>query len=393
MIIIAGVAERFQRQLIVLLNLFATPERSASSDQLTRDRVLVGYILLQFLSLPAAGLYLLGSSSMDWSVRWQGLGITLAIVAFYGFWLWLFRRGMPRLLALQGVVGVAFTAVYGAIIATGGLHATGIPLLLMVIPALGFCLGGERIGMLWTLIVIVGLGVLRSGLFDERFVVLPLASQAVERIDNIIWTIGLVSLGGILMVYEKMYRWYSNRLYRERERYYQEAHRDALTGLANRRAFERTLRLWVADARCTGRSVVMVYMDLDGFKPVNDALGHRAGDAVLREVGRRINACLRDIDLGARLGGDEFGVLVGDLRSPEEARDIIQRLCSILSRPIYYMGRPIEISASIGAAVFPLDGASAEQLQQVADERMYAQKRHRREVAQGAARQNVGLQP
>ena len=118
-----------------------------------------------------------------------------------------------------------------------------------------------------------------------------------------------------------------------------EADTDPLTGLANRRALERTLEAALARAGARSRSVGLLMLDLDGFKAINDTHGHAAGDEALREVARRLRRCVRERDLVARLGGDEFVVVLTDLGGRSEAvQDSMERIREALAEPIAFDG-------------------------------------------------------
>jgi diguanylate cyclase (GGDEF)-like protein/PAS domain S-box-containing protein len=154
-----------------------------------------------------------------------------------------------------------------------------------------------------------------------------------------------------------------------------EADTDALTGLANRRALERTLEAALHRARTRGRSVGIIMLDLDGFKAINDAHGHAAGDAALREVARRLRRCVRERDLVARLGGDEFVVVLTDVGGFSGAvRDSVDRIREALAEPFAVEGTPVQLRAAIGVATYAEDGDAATGLLGVADRRMYADK-------------------
>lgn len=148
---------------------------------------------------------------------------------------------------------------------------------------------------------------------------------------------------------------------------YQAGH-DPLTGLPNRVHLAR----FAADQ--DGRQLAVLLLDLDDFKPVNDAHGHAAGDELLCEVGRRIRAALRAGDLAGRLGGDEFQVLLPET-GPEQVAEVIRRLRADITRPIEVGGRLATVGVSIGAAYRRADEqASLETLTAVADRAMYTEK-------------------
>ena len=150
---------------------------------------------------------------------------------------------------------------------------------------------------------------------------------------------------------------------------------DELTGLANRALFRDRLDKALAAARRHRSLVGVVLLDLNGFKAVNDRLGHGAGDALLREVGERLRRSLRETDTVARLGGDEFAVVVEDLRRAEDAAIVGRKILDAVAPAFAFDGEPVCITASIGMALYPRDGETAEQLVERADAAMYRAKR------------------
>ncbi|HEY6890807.1 MAG TPA: sensor domain-containing diguanylate cyclase [Solirubrobacter sp.] len=154
-----------------------------------------------------------------------------------------------------------------------------------------------------------------------------------------------------------------------------EADTDPLTGLANRRALERTLAAALGRAGARARSVGLLMLDLDGFKAINDTHGHAAGDEALREVARRLSRSVRERDLVARLGGDEFVVVLTDLGGRSGAvRDSLERIQEALAEPIPFAGANLSLGAAVGVATFPADGGNAADLLAHADRAMYAAK-------------------
>lgn len=153
---------------------------------------------------------------------------------------------------------------------------------------------------------------------------------------------------------------------------------DMLTGLPNRALFFERLRdqLVLAEREQTGFALLI--LDMDGLKPINDSLGHRAGDAAIREVGARIRATLRSCDTVARLGGDEFGVLIPRIADPEGVQRLANRVTSQLAADFVFEHKPLALGASVGMAIYPDDGESPETLLEAADKAMYASKRVRR---------------
>lgn len=152
------------------------------------------------------------------------------------------------------------------------------------------------------------------------------------------------------------------------------AHRDALTQLHNRAYFERRLSEDMVRANHEGTSLVLFYVDLDGFKPVNDRHGHEAGDAVLREVAVRLRKGLRQNDIVCRIGGDEFAVILPGVSSSDDAGMLAGQMIVRLSRP-YEIGSGIHsLGASIGIAFLDQDMQSLQDLVRKADSAMYRAK-------------------
>jgi diguanylate cyclase (GGDEF)-like protein len=149
---------------------------------------------------------------------------------------------------------------------------------------------------------------------------------------------------------------------------------DSLTGLPNRSFFLDTLERTLSRASRRESRAALVFLDLDGFKAVNDRLGHAAGDAVLQSVADRLRAGTRSSDLVARIGGDEFTVLVQDLARADDAALVARGLLDRLVRPLALGDEQISLSASAGISVFPEDGADAQALLRHADLAMYRAK-------------------
>jgi diguanylate cyclase (GGDEF)-like protein len=154
-----------------------------------------------------------------------------------------------------------------------------------------------------------------------------------------------------------------------------EALRDPLTDLPNRVLLDDRIEQAIRRSRRSGEPFTLIAVDLDGFKDVNDVRGHRAGDAVLQTLARRFEAIVREADTVARVGGDEFVVLSIGTGGDERAGALVGRLRHALRRPFRVDTASVEIDGSIGFAVFPDDGTTAEDLLARADGQMYATKR------------------
>ncbi len=164
----------------------------------------------------------------------------------------------------------------------------------------------------------------------------------------------------------------------ERVRFEQElaklARYDALTGLPNRHLLNDRLEQAMTHAKRSGRMIAVTFVDLDRFKIVNDTLGHDAGDALLKEVARRLHSCLREGDTVARQGGDEFVVVLSDLARAEDATLVAQKMLDALAPAVRISGQDVMPGASMGIALFPQDGETLQTLMMNADKAMYSAK-------------------
>lgn len=154
-----------------------------------------------------------------------------------------------------------------------------------------------------------------------------------------------------------------------------QAYHDQLTNLPNRVLFKDRLELAIAQAQRRGGALAVMFVDVDRFKLVNDSYGHSAGDALLRGIASRLSGMLRKGDTLARLGGDEFTVLLPDIDSPDDADVTARKILDALERPFELAHGEFRATVSVGIAIFPRDGNTAEALTQHADIAMYQVKR------------------
>ena len=153
-----------------------------------------------------------------------------------------------------------------------------------------------------------------------------------------------------------------------------QAQHDVLTGLANRQLLHQRLNQALSGDSHLSRQVGVCLLDLDGFKAVNDRLGHHCGDTLLKQVAQRLTDAMRSHDLVARLGGDEFVILLTELRDRAEAQGIVERALAALARPYLIDHDTVELSASAGLTLYPQDDASADTLLRHADHALYQAK-------------------
>ncbi|MDQ4109099.1 MAG: EAL domain-containing protein [Actinomycetota bacterium] len=193
-----------------------------------------------------------------------------------------------------------------------------------------------------------------------------------------LWAIA-VFIAPLAFAWQMLHRTHSLELateelaHKQAENEYQALH-DQLTDLPNRLLFQRSLAIRIKEAEQRGSRFGVMLMDLDHFKEINDALGHHFGDKLLAAIGPRIARSLRDGDFMARLGGDEFGVLLADLPDDETAAVVAERVVEGLRRPIRVEELDLDISGSVGVAVYPTHAEDLDTLLRHADVAMYAAK-------------------
>lgn len=157
-----------------------------------------------------------------------------------------------------------------------------------------------------------------------------------------------------------------------------QAWHDPLTGLPNRRLFNEYLRQAIDRAAASGAQVAVLYVDLDRYKQVNDALGHAAGDKLLQLIARRLKRHIRSGDTIARMGGDEFAAVLCDIVDPQQAVAVVEKLLGALHRPFSIKGQEVIVTTSIGIGLYPSDASTAEDLIRKADNALYRAKDHGR---------------
>jgi diguanylate cyclase (GGDEF)-like protein len=156
---------------------------------------------------------------------------------------------------------------------------------------------------------------------------------------------------------------------------------DPLTGLTNRFQFRRHLNRAVKYAHGENRNIALLVLDMDGFKEINDTLGHATGDLVLQETGKRIKECVSSGDVVSRLGGDEFTVILRDIKTISDVERVAERIVKSLRKPMQFDQTQLEVGASVGASLCPRDAGEADELFTFADTAMYDAKFNGKDVA------------
>jgi diguanylate cyclase (GGDEF)-like protein len=359
-----------QKKFLEHCDRILAPELRADPDQLIRGRTLIG--MARFIQ--AALVFIITilwfnvSSTADNAVM---LGVAIFASMFSALIAYLHRTANLSA-SINIMLFIAFVAVQGSTLINGGI-AKSPAIDVVVLPVLmAFCLSGRKLGLIWaalTLLFHVGVAiVIRLGVDVALVQKEQLAQETIGA-----WGIAYVATLFIIYVFESV----NVRLQQERDKEYDEleflATHDALTGLANRRKFHESLTLALERMHSTRESLAVIYLDLDGFKPVNDTLGHAVGDIVLQTVAKRIGRNVRSIDTVARLGGDEFGILLSDVRTLDDVAQIASKIRHDISRPIGGL-EMFPVSGSIGIAMAPQHSDDGDTLVRMADQAMFRAK-------------------
>ncbi len=152
------------------------------------------------------------------------------------------------------------------------------------------------------------------------------------------------------------------------------AYFDPLTGLANRTCYQDHIRSMIKKSKNRNEKLAFLFLDLDGFKDINDSMGHDLGDLLLKNIAKRLQEVIRDVDFAARLGGDEFCILLNDANQNELVAEVAQRCLKKVNTPLFLNNQQIKPRVSIGIAIYPQDGINEVDLMKAADTAMYAAK-------------------
>ena len=314
-----------------------------------------------------------------------GLGLITIALALNGFVSRriLERRPTPWLRYVYTLVDLTFLTLYNALDTYYNSTLTPVTtatlLLYPIILFLAALQNDRRLIVLATLYCVLAMNILFTvayPLFDPR-----IAPKLVcGNIECQVYRTGYILLfGGLLLIFPSTLSRLLNKqklLFEQNMEQFALAHHDTLTGLANRRLFIRFMEKVLPLARRHKHQFAILYMDLDGFKAVNDTKGHAAGDHILQEVASRLLTVVRDSDLVARFGGDEFVVIAQRIEGREGAQILAGRILSALHAPFLIQSDQIQLGASIGIALYPDDAEDGERLIQLADDALYQVKKN-----------------
>jgi diguanylate cyclase (GGDEF)-like protein len=348
-------------------------------EQLLRGRALAGVLLLSLLHTIAMvpPMLTLAPEGRDFTLVAGGLGV-LTVVVIPCF-LHALRRGHSLMLLANLFVGYSGSILLGMTLATGGFPASPLLLFLMIHPVMALLTAGRRSGLIWLVLMVLSMLILQR--LDVVALVPQSPATVVRRMAESTWVVITLALFGMVFYYDVINRGLAARITSERDQADFAAAHDVLTGLLNRGAFNQRLSALLERSRSDDRPFALLMIDLDGFKGVNDNHGHHTGDRLLQIMAQRLAGSVREQDAVARIGGDEFAVAMEGVSPGPVLERVVSQLLSALSQPARCEGIEVAISASIGVALWPMDGDDEEALLHSADRAMYAAKRRGRNRA------------
>jgi diguanylate cyclase (GGDEF)-like protein len=358
------------------IDYFLHPSLSAESSLIFRARILIAsqaamagcsvLAVLFFVFVPMPGLY-----------RAIGAPVCGAFIAIFLRLLFKLRRDGSYQLCSQVTVWTLAIPITAGTLISGGVSSSPVANLLMGPPLLmafffSGVRGGIRVAIVVCLVVAVGFA---AESYDVTF------PQLFHGQQMDIALFALVADGiAVNCIIAFLFEYISDTLRKARDKEHQNIVRlvqtDSLTGIANRRAFDDALTERIA-SYSSGKvqPFALCYLDLNGFKPINDRHGHHVGDQVLRAISIRLQSSLRGTDLIGRQGGDEFMLLLEGLTEGPQLQILASRFLTIISEPIETSAGLISVGGSLGFAFYPYHGIDTKSLKQAADVAMYMAKR------------------
>lgn len=374
-----AVAAHAAASSLQLIDYFVHSSRREGTEMLNRTRILAASIVAICACALGALIAILATGFSSLS---NGLA-TLVILPLSALQLHallrLKRQGAYRYASLT-VIGSLFVALLAGISVSGGPLHSPVTYELVIPVLIAYFFGGRPLGTRMTLVTVFTLVFMFAlstlGLSYPQTISEP---HRRDILHLLVSCQNLAAIATMAFIYEYTAAALKRERDREHQRYIHLARTDALTGLANRRNFDDVLaermRLYVREQPV--QRFALGYLDLDGFKPINDQYGHAVGDEVLCVIAERLRNTLRGVDFVGRHGGDEFMLLIDKITDQTTLEFMAERLLASIAQPIQTSAGPVQVSGSLGFALFPLDAGEIEALKHSADAAMYDAKKQR----------------
>jgi diguanylate cyclase (GGDEF)-like protein len=353
----------------------------ADSTRRTQASILLAILIFNNLYCVLSLLFLeYGLPEMSASMMNTGrflilMGMTIYLAAFASYYLFSALAVSAHLVCFG-----LYASSVSSLFVTGGYMGSPLAVLVVLAPAFAFLLMGLRQGIIWSGLAMGTL--LLLWILEQKLILEPsqlLTHPVVKRNLTLAvpMTVGAMVIA-VMIIYEVITERLREELKEEKDKFKWDASHDALTGLPNRPEFFHRLQLGMRNAEVNQQSLALVYVDLDGFKPVNDELGHHAGDEVLKVVSRRLQSILRGSDSLARLGGDEFAIILQGVSTNREMMDgILAKALHAISEKMIIDGKEISVGASMGVVYYDKDESDMTALCRKADIAMYKAKENK----------------
>jgi diguanylate cyclase (GGDEF)-like protein len=341
---------------------------------LMRGYIIVGMILTNIVVGLALLVILFNFLELEQNTA-IGVGLNLLCLVAYIIALVLLRMSASFVLTANFLLTILTAVVAIGVQITGGYWDSPVLQLALQLPVTAFLLLGLRPGIFWLAVTMaLCVAFYLSALLDFGYVQLLQSQALIDAMFIALQYTLFAIVGGALIVYEIINSQLTGKLHEERGRLEHKASHDDLTGIPNRFEFFRRLKKGIDEARVRQHNVAVVYIDLDGFKPINDLLGHHIGDEALKAVAQRLSSFLRLADTTARLGGDEFALILPAIHIPNDIEVIMPKVLTAIKEPIRINGIDIVVKASCGVSVFPNHSEDHRALCRYADMAMYLAK-------------------
>lgn len=307
-------------------------------------------------------------------------GITLGTMSAYTACLFYVKYRANLVVAANLFAASAFLGIGLPIIISGGLAASPVTPLLFVVPVWAFLMAGRLWGLAWTIITVlyVMLYYLAYQLGIEFQQVI--AQEHIVGSFYSILLLTIVVITACFYVYETHVETLTAKLEEQSRRFAYDSLHDPLTGLSNRKLFDKHANQAIDFALTENLKAAIIYIDLDDFKPINDNYGHHIGDQVLKSAAHRMRTSIRSSDTASRLGGDEFAVLLHGAKDIDSIKFVANKILNAVCQPIDVESQTLTVGASLGVVIIPDNGIQLEAVLKLADETMYQAKKSKNTV-------------
>jgi diguanylate cyclase (GGDEF)-like protein len=361
--------------LTTLVDIFLHPSLRTEPGIMSRGRVLVLAMLMSAAIILLVAITIL-LEPLPLAIKTRCVAICIPSFVIIASLLVLLRNRGSYAACSMGMVLWVYSAAVTGILLSGGVGASCVTQLLVLAPLLACLFGGTRSGIGMVIMSFVTIILLAFFEISGFHFYMPLDRATAKITQPTVSVLGILFCCGSAFIYESVARTLKDERDREHQVVERLAHTDALTGLVNRLKFDEELGARINRFR-SGYSDVrfaLCYVDLDGFKPINDRFGHAVGDEVLKAIAERLQSCTRDGDVACRQGGDEFMMLFDSVQNEAQMEFVARRLSAAITPAITTCAGMINVKASLGFALFPTDGDNEEPLKSAADTAMYTAK-------------------